>query len=350
MCMMKRTLFVTVCSLAAAGGMCVCQMSQAEESLEEYFDRSNGVYSVFEAARDGRTEVLQARLAEGHAANGKNEQGDTPLHLATAAGHTETVLYLLKAGADPLAVNARGLIPSQVAATPDCAQACHTYEERRRKEIALFPHVGIDDDATVQRALQQGLNPNALSEDCSLTLLAAAIQAGAEKTARLLLASGANASYTLPNGQSLLHLAAREGRAQMIRLLLQAGADPMARSGNGAVALHEAIWHARTDAALELIPAYKAQGYNPDGKGNGYPIRMAIWRGNARVVQALLDAGLNPNDNAFRDMPLLVQAVQANRADMAAMLLKAGADKTARDNNGKSAADYATGSMVDLLK
>lgn len=322
----------------------------AKESLEDYFQRSNGVYSVFEAAGNGKLEVLQARLAEGNTANGKNELGDTPLHLAVAAGHADVVRCLLQAGADPLAKNAAGLIPSQVAAEPSCTELCRTYEERRHKEMALFPLVRANDSAAVLNGLKQGLNPNALSEDCSLTLLAEAVRAGAEETARVLLEAGAKANYTLPNGLSLLHLAAKEGRAPMITLLLNAGADPMARSGNGAVALHEAIWHGRTNAALALIPAYKEQGYNPDGRGNGYPVRMAIWRGNAQVVQALLDAGLNPNDNAFRDEPLLVQAVRANRADMAAMLLKAGADKTARDNNGKCAADYATGNIAELLK
>lgn len=62
--------------------------------------RSNGVYSLHEAAQAGDTKVLQARLSEGADVNARNEQGCTPLHLAAKAGHAELVKLLLEAGAD----------------------------------------------------------------------------------------------------------------------------------------------------------------------------------------------------------------------------------------------------------
>lgn len=348
---MKRTIGIMTGGLAAMGLAGVVTLPcDATENLEEWFVRSNGVYSAFEAAYAGNLDVLQQRLAEGGSPNGRNELGDTPLHLAAAAGQLQAVQALLDAGADSLAKDAAGRIPSQRAANEACAAACRRQEEVRRREISFFPAVAANDTAAVQEALCRGLNPNAFSEDCSNTLLGTAVQCGATETAQALLKAGANARRPLPSGLSLLHLAAQKGQAAMIPLLLEAGVDPMARANNGALAIHEAIWYGRTEAALALIPAYKAQGYNPEGGHNGYPVRMAIWRGHTRIVQAFLEAGLDPNAPAFRDEPLLVHAVRHGRTDMVRLLLHAGADKNATDSSGKRAADYATGDIAALLK
>lgn len=314
------------------------------EDLTEWFSRSNGVYSVYEAARAGDKETLQARLREGEPPNGCNELGDTPLHLAAQGGQVEIVTCLLEAGADPLATDAAGHIPSQTAANDACREACLKYEALRHKELELFPLVRSGQNDALKAALDAGANPNALSQDNSLSLLAEAVLAGSTESVRLLLTAGANPNYTRPDSKSLLHLAAAAGQVEAISLLLSAGADALARAGNGAMPIHDAIWAGRTQAAIALVPAYASVGYNPDGWGNGYPISMAIQRGNAEVVQALLQAGLDPNAPAFAAEPLTVQAARQNRAGILQMLLQAGADKTARDSAGKTAEDYLPGS------
>lgn len=340
-------------AIAAALGCAAVAEAAGQGKVEAYMalmQRSNGVYSVFEAARAGDIAALQARLAEGDSANGRNEQGDTPLHLAAAAGRSKVVARLLTAGADPLAKDAAGRIPSQVAANKACLELCKKYEALRRREIDLFPAVRENKADVVLAALKKGVSPNALSEDCSLTLLGAAVQAGAVETAQTLLQRGAQAGLGTPGGMSPLHIAAARGNAQMVNLLLAAGADPMAKSGNGSLPIHEAIWNGRTEAALALIPAYKSCGYTPNGGHHGIPVCMAIGRNNAAVVQGFLAAGMNPNDPVFAKEPLLVQAARRNNAEMVRSLLHAGADKNATDAQGKRAADYATGAVAELLK
>lgn len=339
---MKCALYTMMGGVAAvwAAGLAAEVSPRHEEDLSAWFERSNGVYSIFEAALAKDAATLEARLREGDAPNARNELGDTPLHIAAAAGAGDIATLLLEAGADPLASDAAGRIPSAVAANDACREICRRFEARRHAELALFPLVQSGKYAELQAALSAGANPNALSQDNSLSLLAAAVQSGSVEATRLLLAAKANPNFTRADSKSLLHIAAAAGRAELIPLLLEAGADPLASGGNGAMAIHDAIWAGQTAAALALIPAYKAVGFNPDGKGNGYPIVMAIRNGNSAVVRALLQAGLDPNSPAFAAEPLTVLAARLKRPEILQLLLQAGADKTARDASGKTADDY----------
>jgi hypothetical protein len=55
--------------------------------------------------------------------NAKECQGNTPLHLAAAKGHTETVDALLSLGARPGETNAAGKVPGEVALSRRIARA-----------------------------------------------------------------------------------------------------------------------------------------------------------------------------------------------------------------------------------
>lgn len=351
---MKRAL-ITLRGMAIAG-VCTTLTGQyaageAEENLLDWLPRSNEVYTVFEAARAGDEGALQQRIAESAPLNSLNEQGDSPLHLAAACGHEGVLRMLITAGADPLALNKLGKKPAELAANEAIRRICEESEPMRHREIALFNELKKNNMQELTQALATGVSPNAISEDHTLSLLASAAENGAMEAAKVLLAAGASLRFARPdNEKTVLHIAAGAGRPEMIALLLEAGADPMARSGNGAYPIHEAIWNGRTEAAIALIPCYKEVGYNPHGGGNGFPVGMAIQRGNAAVVKAFLQAGLDPNDDRFRNEPLLIMAAKRGNADIVRLLLEAGADKEACDANNQRAADYATGPVAELLR
>ena len=103
------------------------------EPLENWLVRTNGVYSLHEAARAGHEETLRARLSgpqvrhnqygwivksdeetDRAAVNAANEEGNTPLHLAAAACQTGAMKLLLEAGADKNARNKAGKRPAEV--------------------------------------------------------------------------------------------------------------------------------------------------------------------------------------------------------------------------------------------
>jgi len=65
-------------------------------------------HRMFDAARNGQTELLQAALAQGLPANLTNDEGNTLLMLAAYAGHTDLVRNLVERGGDPNRINDKG--------------------------------------------------------------------------------------------------------------------------------------------------------------------------------------------------------------------------------------------------
>ncbi|OCH85461.1 ankyrin [Obba rivulosa] len=68
-------------------------------------------HRMFDAAREGETELLSQALNVGLPPNLTNERGNTLLMLAAYIGHAELVQVLLDKGADPNRINDRGQSP-----------------------------------------------------------------------------------------------------------------------------------------------------------------------------------------------------------------------------------------------
>ncbi len=314
-------------------------------------ERSNGVYSVLEAAEAGDSKVLAARLEEGADPNMVDELGNTPLHLAVRGKSSKVVQMLLSAGADPQAVDAAGKTPRELCRHKKMQKMLEAGAKRRERELEADAMAKSGDCRGLQQAIKGGVNPNARSADRKGTLLLTAILAGQPEALHTLLALGARADACQEgSGSSALHLAAQRGSGEMVTALLKAGADPMKKSGNGATALHDAVWNNRTESITALLPAYKQVNYSPDGAHNGFPINMAISRNRPQIVRLFLQNGLNPNDKALCKAPPLIIAAKQGRKECAQLLLDAGADKAACDEAGKMAADYAGPELKALLR
>jgi ankyrin repeat protein len=83
-------------------------------------------HSLFEAAREGNTELLGAYLDAGAPATLTNAAGDSLLMLAAYHGHVDAVKLILQHGADANTANDRGQTPLAGAAFkgyPDVARA-----------------------------------------------------------------------------------------------------------------------------------------------------------------------------------------------------------------------------------
>lgn len=68
-------------------------------------------HALFQAAREGNTELLGSYLAAGAPAALTNAAGDSLVMLAAYHGHPDTVRVILDHGGDPNAANDRGQTP-----------------------------------------------------------------------------------------------------------------------------------------------------------------------------------------------------------------------------------------------
>lgn len=320
------------------------------DEQKKWLNRSNGIFSLHEAAQAENVQVIQDRLQDGSDPNEKDEQGNTPLHLAAGAGNARIIGLLLRAGADVCTKDARGRTPLQLCRKQAARQACLAGEEARRRELSLADAVVSGDLAQVKASLKNGVSPKALDRENKYTLVQLAVLHRQPRILRALLEDGANPHVKDHRNNTCLHMAASNGDEECLRILLEAGVNPLTLSGNKATPLHDAIWYRKAAAVKILLPCYKSINFSPYGKHNGYPILMAINKGATEIVQLFIEAGFNPNDERLKDEPPLIAAVRKNNKEIVWLLLEAGADRNARNRDGRTASDFASGEIAKMLR
>jgi hypothetical protein len=237
----------------------------------------NGETVLMNCARTGNAASVKALLAAGARVNAKEPEHDqTALMWAAAEKHSGAVRALLAAGAD---FRARS----------------RTYAQTVTSEVT-------------QRAGREELNYTVLRGGSTPLLFAA--RSGDVESLRLLLAAGAGANDSLPNGMSALVLAAHSGNGPAASLLLEQGADPDA-AAIGYTALHAAVLRSDPSLVNDLL----ARGANPNVRmTKGTPLRRnsqdfnlpaaligatPYWLAakflEADIMRALLNAGADPS-------------------------------------------------------
>jgi ankyrin repeat protein len=359
-------------------------------------------HAIHAAAAAGETDAVRLLLdADASLVDARDRKGATPLHHAAAAGAHDTIALLLDRGADIHARHVDG--PGDAA-----GYAPVDYEPI---DIALFQH-GRGDAATARVLLARGAARDltvlaalgehdavaaALDADPSRIAearphgrrpLSAAVQAGHETLARLLLARGADPTW--PEGDDgprglALHAAARLGHAGLVEALLDRGADPNAAvdaagsptyaaktpairavlmARGGALDCYDLVWLDEDD---EVVRRVTADPHEADA-GCGGVFTVAATRGklalvdrliaagarvprvvggchsylveNLDILQRLLGSGAMHPDSVDTDGATLLHALcgrdgrgraRAHRTEAAALLLAAGAALDARD-------------------
>lgn len=213
--------------------------------------------------------MVERLLAAGANANAKLLNGETVLMTCARAGDARAVKALLMRGAD---VNAKESAHDQTPlmwavaqSHPDVVQLLVETGADMRARSRTYPQtvVGVQ----TQRAGREELNYTVLRGGSTPLLFAARV--GDVASARVLLAAGADANDSLPDGTSALVLAAHSGHGDVAALLLDRGADPNA-VGTGYTALHAAVL--RSD--VTLVKALLAHRANPDVRmTRGTPLR-----------------------------------------------------------------------------
>lgn len=111
---------IIICAVALLPALATAAPTRKKAQRQEttqLVPRSNGVYSLHEAAATGNIAVLQQRLSESNTnPNQQDEWGNTALHIAAAAGRKEIIKKLLQAGASTSILNKENKTAAQCAA------------------------------------------------------------------------------------------------------------------------------------------------------------------------------------------------------------------------------------------
>lgn len=252
---------------------------------------------------------VDARCGRGmsstHNSRGYIAFGWTALMFACWEGHDAIARLLLSAGASPNR-RARWVTPLVLAAS-------HGHP------------------ALVRLLLEHGAHPLMRHPKGDIvSALVAAAWGGSLECVRLLLDAGeppdaADIPIGSEKGVTALMAAITIGHVDMVRLLLSRGADPVLPESRGSCAVDTAIYHANPavgnwsrqadrEMILNILLATKPV----------LDLRQAAALGNAEVVQELLDAGVDVNDEDTYGDTALWRAVSNGRLEAAGLILERG--------------------------
>ena len=253
--------------------------------LEEVRDRRGrvlarfGSHPIHEAIdREDTDEVRRLLDADPGLVDAGNDSGASPLHRAVGRGLHELAALLLDRGANVHAVlsSARGLGGGFWTDLQPIDLAVWDRRRRRdRRMIELLLEHGATRDLAVAAAIgdldrvRQILDaePSRIRETrpSGRRPLSAAVEAGHEAVARLLLERGADPNWgepTAPTGRSL-QAASSAGRRDLVELLLAYGADPNSAVDSSGNAVSAA-------ATPEIRTLLVAHGGAPDPYDTGW--------------------------------------------------------------------------------
>lgn len=270
------------------------------------------------AAYKGNLGVVMALLQGGASVHAVNYNGYTALHTAAVGGQVGVIKALVGAGANMNAQDNNGRTPLHIAAQEN------------------FPEI-------VTALCELGAEMDRLDGYGSSPLHIATESLGSPYAAQALLAAGANVDLRQGGDEfSALDLAVLNEHVELIKTLIQRGATVTSADSEGRTALHHATVTIEAVGTINLLVGAGADLDAPDMTGRT-PLHRASGLNNVGIARALLGHGASANapDNN-KQLPLHLAArvsKQNSSAEMVEALLEGGADDTAVDKNGLTAAE-----------
>lgn len=225
--------------------------------------------AIFQGDIETATRLLDADRSLIHACD---QNGATPLHIATEEANAELVSWLLERGADIRKQDLNGLTALDRAALA---------ADPRNQNARLFP--------TVARLL--------LDRGADLTVRAAVALGDVPRIQELIQAAPELLQQVGSSG-GLLSLAVIHGQIEAVRLLLDLGADVDER-----IVLKELeeptlswglpLWHAALAGRLDITKLLLDRGADPNANvyASGWPLRNAWVNQHEAVKELLLESG-----------------------------------------------------------
>jgi ankyrin repeat protein len=274
--------------------------------------RPGGVTPLEAAVAAGHPPTLDAVLRPGETLNGA--EWEPALWLAYRQRNAELARMLLKKGARARKHGKNGLLLTETAARAGNVTWLKLLLDFGHKPgRSIYYACRNNDRMTVSFLLTCEAPADFTLIPTHETALSAALLAGHDRTAALLLRHGARADLALPGKQKPLHFAIVTGNPETVRELLAAGADP-----------NEPVARPVGAKFLAHVRSKEMKWYLTRDR-NVTPIMLAANAGNVAVARHLLEAGAKKFDytRVNRAWPI---NFAARRGDIPMMRLILGKD------------------------
>ena len=182
------------------------------------------------AAAFGKLQALETLAAACHSAvNQADPQGQTPLHLAVRHNQLPCVRSLLQRDADILATTVDDMTPLLMALHHEYWPIVEELIPRSRRQFEcclssgqspLHEAVLSRNSTIVEKMCKQGAFHSPERKDGYTPLLLAA-HIGEERIFARLLQEGASLTYTLSNGETVLHTAIQGGNIAIVQIIIE---------------------------------------------------------------------------------------------------------------------------------
>ncbi|KAJ4426037.1 hypothetical protein ANN_27664 [Periplaneta americana] len=281
----------------------------------------------------------------------------TLLHIASSAGQTKLVEFLLEAEETEGFLKKRALVgdDNQLHLDTEKTSVYTTTKERLEMRDSdhrtpLFWAAVKGRLETVNMLVGKGANVNA-DDACKQTPLYYAISGCHAEVVKFLIENGANVKVCDKDGDSVIFTALLSGNLDILRLLIDKGADVDACNKLSKSLIFTAVERGNEDIVRLLIG--KGADVNACNMYGESPVFAAVEEGNVDIVELLLDNNADINAcNNYGESPLFT-AVEEGYVDIVRLLVDKGACVNACNMYGDSPLSIAVGKgnrrIVSLL-
>ena len=277
--------------------------------------------TLIEECSDGNTDAVKAKIANFlvDININDNNNGVTPLWIASQKGHLEIIKVLIAAGADMIKSDNNGVTPLHIAS------------QNGHLEIVKFL-VRINGIEVVNQADDNGDTPLTAaidSEHLEIINVLKAVQptifvkeliraCGQGNVRRVTLiieqeAIDINAKYGLYEDTALIK-SSENGHIEVVKILLAADAEVNQADKNGVTALSFAIANGHVNVVEALLTA--GASANQANNVNVTPFCVACKRDDVDLLNLLLSKGALINQTNNRGTTPLFSAIYSNRLDL----------------------------------
>lgn len=189
----------------------------------------------------------------------------------------------------------------------------------------------------VQSAAQRGADVSERSNKGKNALMFA-VSEGHPDVAKWLIDQGADVNVADNYGTTALIVAATAGHHETVKLLLHHGANIQVRDESGGAPLVNSVYFGHTETVQLLLGHLSRKDVTPLAKRDGEELMMlAAGLGHVAVVGVMAKFGVDVNGRGLKQRTPLMAAAAFDRAEVAKVLLREGADQQARDEDGNTA-------------